>query len=211
MGRNVPTNRGLPSGVLEAVSGGVVEDLAEPGVRVEREHVHVRVVLGEGLGVGGERGVVLGDVLLVEGRACVAVPGRGAINGRNVDEEVCAAEVVVVGLLLLMEAGYCQRKNLRRLVRTWNIPRPRRETPSRGSRKAWSPPGGEICQNNLTRAWVQDGERTCSGVGDSIASVINADPPRNQRLVGRVRDDVGGIRCPLIDLVCEIDGEGVVQ
>ncbi len=87
-------------GVLEAVRGGVVEDLAEPGVRVEREHVHVVVVLGEGCGVGGERGVVLGDVLLVEGRAGLPEPGWGTVDGRDVDEEVRAAEVVVVGALL---------------------------------------------------------------------------------------------------------------
>ena len=48
-----------------------------------------------------KRGVVLSDVLLVEGGLRVPEPGRSAVDGRDVDEEVRAAEVVVISLLLL--------------------------------------------------------------------------------------------------------------
>ena len=54
-------------------------------------------------------------------------------------------------------------------------------------------------------------KKTCRAVGDGVASVINADPPCNQGLFRRVWDDVRSVRCPLLDLVCDVDGEGVVQ
>lgn len=52
--------------------------------------------------MGGERSVVFGYVLLVEGGTRVSEPGWGAVDGRHVDKEVRAPKVVVVGLLLRM-------------------------------------------------------------------------------------------------------------
>ncbi len=78
--------RDVPGDVLEVVVRSVVQDLAEPGVRVEREDGHVRVCGREGGDVRGEGGVVVDDVLLVEcgvGRADVA---RGPLQRWDVDE-----------------------------------------------------------------------------------------------------------------------------
>ena len=85
-----------PGGVCEAKRERVVEDAAEPGVRVEGEHVDVGVRAGEGGGVRGERGVVVEDVLLVERGVGGAEVARGAFEWGDVEEKVCPAEVVVV-------------------------------------------------------------------------------------------------------------------
>ena len=98
-----------PGGVREAIRGGVVEDVPEPRVRVEREHAHVRVRGGERGGVGGERGVVVTDVLRVErgGGRGVGEVTWGALERGEVEEEVGAAEVVRVGgFLRVADTGH---------------------------------------------------------------------------------------------------------
>ncbi len=78
--------RDAPCDVLEVVVRSVVQDVAEPGVRVEREDGHVWVCVREGGDVRGERGVVVDDVLLVErgvGRADVL---GGPLQRWDVDE-----------------------------------------------------------------------------------------------------------------------------
>lgn len=85
---------------------GRVEHAAEPRVRVEREHGHVRVRAREGGGVRGERGVVVADVLRVFGRDRGAEVVRGAVERRDVEEEVGPAQVVVVRVFLEGSASW---------------------------------------------------------------------------------------------------------
>lgn len=65
--------------------------------------------------------------------------------------------------------------------------------------------------SQLAKTVADGGEQTGRAVGDGVASIINADPPCDQRLFGRAGNDVRSIRCPLVDLVCDVDGERVVQ
>lgn len=89
-----------PGYIREPVLRGRVEHTAEPRMRVEREHGHVRVRAREGGGVRGERGVVVADVLRVFGRDGGAEVVWGAVQRRDVEEEVGPAQVVVVRVLL---------------------------------------------------------------------------------------------------------------
>ena len=92
--------RPVPSYVREPVILRGVQDLVEPCVRVEREDVDVPVRRGEMGGMVQEGGVVVDDVLLVERRDGRADVVWGALEGREGDEEVRPAEVVVVRGLL---------------------------------------------------------------------------------------------------------------
>lgn len=89
-----------PGDVREPVLRGRVEHAAEPRVRVEREHGHVRVRAREGGSVRGERGVVVADVLRIFGRDGGAEVVWGAVERRDVEKEVGPAQVVVVCVLL---------------------------------------------------------------------------------------------------------------
>ena len=90
----------VPSYVREPVILRSVQDLVEPCVRVEREDVDIPVRRGETRGVVQEGGVVVDDVLFVQGGDGRADVVRGALERREGDEEVRPAEVVVVcGLL----------------------------------------------------------------------------------------------------------------
>lgn len=89
-----------PSDVLEAILVGVVENVAEPRVRVEFEHGDVRVRTREGGDVGRERGVVVEDVLAVERGVRGAEVRGGTLERRDVEEEVRAAQVVGVCVFL---------------------------------------------------------------------------------------------------------------
>ena len=91
----------VPGYVREPVILRGVQDLVEPCVRVERQDVDVPVRRGEAGGMVQEGGVVVDDVLLVERRDGRADVVRGALEGREGDEEVRPAEVVVVRCLLL--------------------------------------------------------------------------------------------------------------
>ena len=87
---------GVPCDVLKPVVLSVVEDVTEPLVRVEREHGDVRVRMSEGGDVGGERGVVVDDVLLVERDVGRADMSRRPLERWHAEEEVRPAQVVGV-------------------------------------------------------------------------------------------------------------------
>ena len=90
-----------PSGVREPISRGFVQDAVEPRIGVERQHGHVRVGDPELPDVCCELRVVLLDV---RSKECLvgwlADVGGLALPGRDGDEEVRAAQVVIIGGLL---------------------------------------------------------------------------------------------------------------
>ena len=98
--RSSRSSDGVPCDVLKPVVLSVVEDVTEPLVRVEREHGDVRVRMSEGGDVGGERGVVVDDVLLVERDVGRADMSWRPFERRHVEKKVRSAEVVGVCVLL---------------------------------------------------------------------------------------------------------------
>ena len=90
----------LPSNVRESVVRRGVQDLVEPCVRVERQNVDIPVRRGETRGVIQEGSVIVDDVLFVERRDGRPNVVRGALEGRESDEEIRPAEVVVIRVLL---------------------------------------------------------------------------------------------------------------
>ena len=97
------SNDSAPCDISEPVMLGIVEDVTEPLVRVEREHGDVRVRMGKGGDVSGERGVVVDDVLLVERDVGRADMSRRPLERRHVEEEVRPAQIVGVCVFLRRE------------------------------------------------------------------------------------------------------------
>ena len=125
------SNDSAPCDVSEPVVLGVVEDVSEPLVRVEREHGDVRVRMGKGGDVGGERGVVVDDVLLVERDVGRADMSRRPFERRHVEKKVRSAEVVGVCVFLCRERMSRQARERRKGC----IPRRRTATASRSPRR----------------------------------------------------------------------------
>lgn len=69
-------------------------------MRVERQNVDIPVRRGETRGVIQEGSVIVDDVLFVERRDGRPNVVRGALEGRESDEEIRPAEVVVIRVLL---------------------------------------------------------------------------------------------------------------
>lgn len=115
-----------PGDVREPVLRGRIEHAAEPRMRVERKHGHVRVRAREGSGVRSERGVVVEDVLRVFGRDGGSEVVGGAVERRDVEEEVGPAQVVVVRILLRERRFGIWEMSERRACVGWNVRQHRR-------------------------------------------------------------------------------------
>lgn len=90
----------LPSNVRESVIRCGVQDLVKPCVRVKRQNIDIPMGRGEMRGVIQEGSVIVDDVLFVERRDGRPNVVRGALEGRESDEEIRPAEVVVIRVLL---------------------------------------------------------------------------------------------------------------
>lgn len=101
----------IPCGVREAVLVRVVQDLVEPSVRIECQHVHIRVAPLEAFDVSTHDRVVLVDTLSEKSLSFrIAHQVRRTLCWGDGHEEIGAVETFAERVILRQRGVQCEKR-----------------------------------------------------------------------------------------------------